>query len=121
MDKIYLNKMEFYGNHGVFSEETVLGQRFTVNVVLETDLQAAGRSDKLEKTINYAEVYTLCQEIVEGKRFDLIEAVAENIAGDILNKFERVEKVHVKVIKPNPPIKGIYDSVAVEVTRGRHE
>lgn len=121
MDKIYLNSMEFYGNHGVFTEETVLGQRFTVNVVLETDLKAAGRSDKLEKTINYAEIFTICQEVVEGKRFDLIEAVAENIAAEILDKFERVENVQVKVTKPNPPIKGIYDSVAVEITRGRHE
>ncbi|GIN93532.1 7,8-dihydroneopterin aldolase [Siminovitchia terrae] len=121
MDKIYLNEMDFYGNHGVFPEEAVLGQRFRVNVVMETDLRAAGRSDNLEKTINYADVYTLCKEIVEGKRFNLVEAVAENIADDILDRFESVERVHVKVIKPNPPINGIYDSVAVEITRGRHE
>ncbi|MBD8005926.1 dihydroneopterin aldolase [Bacillus norwichensis] len=121
MDKIYLNEMDFYGNHGVFPEEAALGQRFRVNVVMETDLRAAGRSDNLEKTINYADVYTLCKEIVEGKRFNLIEAVAENIAVDILERFESVERAHVKVIKPNPPINGIYDSVAVEIIRGRHE
>lgn len=121
MDKIYLNEMEFYGNHGVFPEETALGQRFTVDVIMETDLRAAGRSDDLEETINYADVYTLCKEVVEGKRFDLIEAVAENIASDIMGRFEAVERVQVKVTKPNPPIRGIYDSVAVEVLRGRHE
>ncbi|WP_018708523.1 dihydroneopterin aldolase [Siminovitchia fordii] len=121
MDKIHLNEMEFYGNHGVFPEEAALGQRFRVNVVMETDLQDAGRSDDLKKTINYAEVYTLCKEIVEQKRFDLIEAVAENIAADILDRFDSVACVHVKVIKPNPPIKGIYDSVAVEIMRGRHD
>lgn len=121
MDKIFLNEMEFYGNHGVFPEEAALGQRFRVNVVMEADLKAAGHADDLNKTINYADVFGLCKEIVEEKRFDLIEAVAENIAADILNRFKRVERVQVKVIKPNPPIKGIYDSVAVEILRGRHE
>ena len=121
MDKIYVNDMEFYGNHGVLPEETVLGQRFRVSVILETCLQAAGRSDDLEQTVNYAVVYELCKDIVENKTYQLIEAVAENIAGDILLHCKKVQRVIVKVIKPNPPIKGIYDSVAVEITRERHE
>ncbi|MFD1708263.1 dihydroneopterin aldolase [Siminovitchia sediminis] len=121
MDKIYINEMEFYGNHGVFPEENILGQRFRVTVVLETDLRAAGRTDDLDQTVNYADIYALCKEIVEGKQFNLVETVAENTAGQILSHFEQVEKVHVKVVKPNPPIKGIYDSVAVEIMRSRHE
>ena len=42
MDKIYVNQMEFYGYHGVFPEETKLGQRFVVDVIVETDLSKAG-------------------------------------------------------------------------------
>ena len=121
MDKIYVNEMEFYGYHGVFSEETVLGQRFRVTVVLETSLKEAGCSDDLEKTVNYAEVYDICQKIVEGETFKLIEAVAERIAEAILHQFKSVARVQVKVVKPNPPIKGIYDSVAIEILRDRHE
>ena len=48
MDKIALNKMEFYGYHGVFKEETKLGQRFIIDLEVETDLQQAGTTYNLE-------------------------------------------------------------------------
>ncbi|MEK3888962.1 dihydroneopterin aldolase [Bacillus sp. FSL K6-3431] len=119
MDKIYLNEMDFYGYHGVLPEETRLGQRFRVSIIVETDLRAAGKTDDLKETISYAEIYSLCQQIVEKQIYKLIEAVAENIAGSILEQFNKVERVTVKVIKPDPPIPGHYHSVAVEVTRAK--
>ncbi len=119
MDKIYVNEMEFYGYHGVLPEETVLGQRFIVDLVVETDLKNAGESDDLQESISYVDLFQVCQEIVEGKPYRLIEAVAEKIAQQILASFEKVNQVVVKVIKPNPPIKGHYQSVAVEVVRSR--
>jgi len=119
VDKIYVNQMEFYGYHGVFPEETRLGQRFAVDLTVELDLSKAGKSDELEHSINYAELYQACKEIVEGKPFKLVEAIAEKIAGTILERFSLVEACHVKVIKPDPPIPGHYKSVAVEITRSR--
>jgi len=119
MDKIYLNEMEFYGYHGVLPEETKLGQRFRVNVIAETDFRAAGINDDLNLTVSYADIYMLCKEIVEGKPYKLIEAVAERIASGILETFVKIESVTVKVIKPDPPIPGHYQSVAVEITRIR--
>ncbi len=111
--------MEFYGYHGALPEENVLGQRFFVDLVVETDLRKAGESDCLDDTINYAELYEICQGIVEEQQFALIEAVAEQIAQQILSSFSSVLQCTVKVTKPNPPIKGHYQSVAVEVVRGR--
>ncbi len=111
--------MEFYGYHGVFPEETRLGQRFVVNLTVETDLSKAGRSDSLEDSINYADLYQTCKEIVEGEPYKLVEAVAEKIAEAVLERFSTVELCHIKVIKPDPPIPGHYKSVAVEITRGR--
>jgi len=67
VDKIHVDEMEFYGYHGVFPEETRLGQRFVVNLTVETDLSKAGRSDSLEDSINYADLYQTCKEIVEGE------------------------------------------------------
>lgn len=121
MDKIFLNKMEFYGFHGVFPEENRLGQRFVVDMTVETDLSKAGENDDLQQSINYAELYETSKEIVEGKPCKLIEAVAEKIASACLRKFSKIERLTVKVIKPDPPIKGHYQSVAVEITRGRQE
>lgn len=111
--------MEFYGYHGVFPEETRLGQRFIVDLMVQADLKRAGESDDLSYSINYGELYVLCKEIVEGKPFKLVEAVAEEIAEACLTKFKRAAACTVKVIKPDPPIPGHYESVAVEITRSR--
>lgn len=119
MDKIYVNQMEFYGYHGVLPEETRLGQRFIVDLVVETDLKKAGLSDDLKYSISYVDLYQVCQVLVEGTPYKLIESVAENIASQILEKFGKVSSVTVKVIKPNPPIPGHYESVAVEIKRSR--
>ena len=119
MDKIILEKMDFYGYHGVYPEENKLGQRYRVDLTLYVDLKTAGQTDDLNNSVNYAEIYTLCKEIVEGKPFNLIEAVAEKIAQDIFAHHARVQACTVKVIKPDPPIPGHYQSVAVEIERER--
>jgi dihydroneopterin aldolase len=119
MDKIYVNRMEFYGYHGVFPEENRLGQRFKVDLTVSLDLKKAGETDDLKHSVNYGELFQVCKEIVEGKPYKLVEAVAEKIAGCILKEFPLISEVTVKVIKPDPPIPGHYRSVAVEMTRRR--
>ncbi|MGV3463944.1 MAG: dihydroneopterin aldolase [Heyndrickxia sp.] len=119
MDKIYLNELEFYGYHGVLAEENRLGQRFRVSLVLELDLSRAGKSDDLNDTVSYAEVYEICKDIVEGKPYRLLEAVADKIATSILECHPLIARTTVKVIKPDPPIPGHYQSVAVEITRSK--
>lgn len=120
MDKIYLSNMRFYGYHGVFPEEKKLGQRFAVDLILEADLREAGKNDDLGLTVNYAEAYELTKRIVEGEPYQLVEAVAERIAEEVLASFSLVQQCKVKVIKPDPPIHGHYDAVAIEITRSRH-
>ena len=119
MDKIELSQMEFYGYHGVLPEENRLGQRFIVDLTVKVGLQKAGISDQLEDSINYAELFQICKDIVEGKPFKLIEAVAEKVAAQVLQQFSTISECIVKVIKPNPPIPGHYRSVAVEIIRSR--
>lgn len=111
--------MEFYGYHGVLPEETRLGQRFMVDLRVETDLKRAGITDNLEESISYVDLFEVCKSVVEGKPYKLIEAVAEKIADEILRQFIKVSSITVKVIKPNPPIPGHYESVAIEITRSR--
>jgi 7,8-dihydroneopterin aldolase/epimerase/oxygenase len=119
MDKIYVNNMQFYGYHGVFPEENRLGQRFNVDLSISLDLETAGKTDELEHSVNYGELFNVCKGIVEGKSYKLVEAVAESIAASVLQQFSLVTEVTVKVIKPDPPIPGHYQSVAVEITRSR--
>ena len=119
MDYIHVKEMQFYGTHGVLSEETVLGQRFRANVSLAVDMKKAGETDDLDATVSYVGVYEICQQVIEGKPFKLIEAVAETVAKRILSEYEgQVFGVRVEIIKPDPPIRGHYKEVAVEITRG---
>lgn len=119
MDKIYVNHMQFFGYHGVFPEENKLGQRFFVDVILELDIGPASETDDLQFTVNYADVYKVTKDLVEGKPFKLVETLTERISEDLLGHFPIVQAVTVKVTKPDPPIPGNYDSVAVEIKRER--
>ncbi|GGD04524.1 dihydroneopterin aldolase [Thalassobacillus devorans] len=119
MDKIYLNKMEFYGYHGLFPEENKLGQRFYVDLELDVDLEQAGKTDDMNASIDYGEIYQVTKGIVEGEAKKLVEAVAEDVADRLLGAFSKMEGCRVKVIKPDPPIPGHYQSVAIEIYRSR--
>jgi dihydroneopterin aldolase len=119
-DEILLEGMHFYAYHGVNPEERALGQRFTVDVTLAADLRRAGRSDDLGDTVSYSAVYKLVRGIVEGEPRQLIEAVAEAIAVEILTNFPPVQRVSVTVRKPEVPMKGsMLDAAGVRITRSR--
>ena len=119
MDYIHVRDMQFFGYHGVLPEETVLGQRFRASVSLAVDIQKAGETDNLEHTVSYVGVYDICKEVIEGKPYKLIEAVAETVASRILSQYEgQVMGCRVEIIKPDPPIPGHYKEVAVEIVRG---
>ena len=118
MDKITLSGLKFWGYHGFLPEEKVLGQHFIIDLVMEADLQPAGKQDDLSLTINYGAVYEVIKAVVEEERYDLIEALAERIAQKVLAGFA-VITVTVTVNKPHAPIPGNFDNVAVEIRRGR--
>lgn len=121
MDRVVMRNLGFYGYHGVMSEESTLGQKFFLDIDMYSDLKPAGNSDNVEDTIHYGEVYELVKDIVENKRFKLIEALAENIASSILENFNKVNEIRVRVKKPEAPVPGIYDYFGVEVRRSRNE
>lgn len=118
MDKITLTGMKFYGYHGCLEKEKAEGQDFFVDAVLYLDTYPAGRADDLALTVNYAEVYEIARAVVEGTRKNLIEAVAEDIAGRVLH-LPRLTKVTVTVHKPHAPLPGPFADAAVTITRER--
>lgn len=118
-DRIFLSGLTFYGYHGVNPEERRLGQRFVVDLALTLDLEPAGQSDDLTRTVNYSLVYKVVRDAVEGPPLNLIEAVAERIAQTILAQMS-VPGVRVRVTKPWAPVKGmVAGEVAVEINRAR--
>ena len=83
-DRIVLSGMAFQARHGVHPWEKVEAQRFEVDVELALDVQSAGIDDDLTKTVDYGSVYQVVRQVVESTTFNLIEALAEAIAHEIL-------------------------------------
>lgn len=121
MEKILMNNLAFYAYHGALAEENKLGQKFFLDLELLADLKKAGESDDVKDTVHYGQVYTVIKDIVENNRFNLIEALASKIAKAILANFSKVEKVLVRVKKPEAPVRGIFDYFGVEFVLERNQ
>lgn len=118
MDTIHIYGLDIYAHHGVFPEETRLGQRFLVNAVLHTDMSEAGRTDQLDQTTNYGEVCHFITDFLQANTFRLLEAAAEQTAHGILTRFPLIHKVELEIQKPSAPIGLPLQTVSVRVTRG---
>ncbi|GAB2718862.1 dihydroneopterin aldolase [Paenibacillus thermoaerophilus] len=116
-----MRNMRFFAHHGVFPEENRLGQTYIVDLELFFDLRAAGRSDDLNDTINYAELYERVRAVVCGETYNLIERLAQRLAETLLDGYPMLDAVTVRVIKPNPPFDIQFDGVCVEIHRRRPE
>ena len=121
MDKIFLRGMRFMACHGVLPHEREISQPFEVDVELGLDLRAAGETDDLAATVNYAAVYDVVSTVLTVTRKYLIEALAEEIAEDLLRDFGMLRWVRVTVHKPAAPIDGNFSDVGVSVLRRRKD
>ena len=118
MDKITLKALRFHGYHGVAESERQIGQKYEIDAELTCDLSAAGHTDDLVHTIDYAQVVNLIIEISTQRSFQLIEALAETIASAILDRFP-VHEVRITVKKLSPPVEHLLTYAAVEIQRKR--
>ena len=121
MDYILLSKMKFYGHTGCFEEEKQNGQTFYVTVRLGIDSILGSYTDELEDTVNYAEVYEICKSIVTTYSNNLIEYLAGKIADKILEFDSRIDEAEVTVSKPEAPVNGEFETMAVTITRHKKQ
>ena len=118
-DRIVLAGMVFLARHGVNDWEKAQEQRFEVDVELAVDLRPAGESDDLATSVDYRGVYELTRRAVEETTVELIEALAERIAHDILAASDGVTDVVVRVRKPDVDLGGPLEYAGVEIRRSR--
>ncbi len=116
MDRIRLVNMTFYGYHGVSAAEKETGRRFEVDCELKVDLAEAGKTDRLNYTIDYSAVYDLIADVVQNTSYSLLEGLAGHLASRLLDDFPAVE-VMIRVRKMTPPINGLVDYIEVELIR----
>lgn len=118
-DRVLLAGMAFQARHGVEAWEKLEAQRFEVDVELGLDLQPAALEDALARTVDYAGVYETVRQVVESTTFDLIEALAEAIAHEVLAEQPNAAEILVRVRKPDVRLGGPLDFAAVEIRRTR--
>ncbi len=115
-DRIALRGLRVRGFHGVLAAEREQGQDFLVDAVLSVDVREAAASDDLEDTVDYGALALALAEVVAGEPVDLIETLAERLAGVCLTD-PRVFTAEVTVHKPSAPIPLAFQDVSVTVVR----
>jgi dihydroneopterin aldolase len=102
MGIIRLKNMQFFGYHGVYDHEKEVGAPFEVDIEIETSFAHAIKSDDINETVNYDNIFKLVNSIVSNKRFNF-----------------KIEKVLVRVRKPKVQISGVLDTVEVEIEKSK--
>ena len=115
-DILRLRNMSFYAHHGLLPEEERLGQKFEVDVEVFDNFRGYAHNPGSE-AIDYPRIYELTKQVVTGERFGLVESLADRIAEALQDELE-LDRLIVRVRKPNPPLPGQFDGIEVEVRRG---
>jgi len=97
--------MQFYAYHGCLPEETKIGTEYKVDVEIVGDFNASVNEDELKNTFDYTSIYNLVKKEMRIPS-KLIEHVAGRIASAIKTELSGIEKLHISVIKINPPVNG---------------
>jgi len=118
MGIVRLQRMTFYGFHGVSRAERETGRRYEVDCELTFDFTAAGASDPLSDTINYQAVYQTIEAVLTSDHIQLLETLATRIVDSLIERFP-VDHTRVRVRKMIPPIPGNLDYIEVELERTR--
>ena len=108
MDSIFLEQVKLKVKLGVPAWERVLPQTILLDISMDYDLTAAGKSDAIADTIDYGEVIGRLNDSLHASQFQLVEALAEHVCQLILKEFG-AKRVKVKVAKPGilPGVKAL--------------
>jgi 7,8-dihydroneopterin aldolase/epimerase/oxygenase len=113
---IEISGLSLYTHHGVSAAEREVGQRLMVDLRLDLGESDATVTDRVEDTVDYAEVCQLVALVAQQRSYQTLERLCSALADRLLTDFE-LEAVWVKVAKPEPPIPLPVAEVSVEVWR----
>lgn len=109
---ILLENIEIYAHHGVFEQETIVGNTFIINIKIRVDISEATISDNLEDTLSYADIYDIIKSEMEIPS-KLLEHVGGRIIRSLKASFPQIDEIELKVSKRNPPMGGQMDYAGV--------
>ena len=107
--------MSFNTYNGVFAEEKKLGQKIEVDCEMTYPIETKVRTDNLEETVSYADVYDTIAQFVAHHNYNLIESLANNLLHETLRTYPMLDDVRLRIRKYSVPIAGIFDNIEIEV------
>ena len=119
MGTISIEGMEFYAYHGHYDEEKTTGNRFIVDIWLETNTKSAEKSDHIKDALNYQEVYVVVKKTMEQNKYNLLECIASKILDKLFLQFPAIDAAKIKVSKMNPAMGGQIALVSLCIERIR--
>ena len=117
--RIEVRDLRVTGTHGVLPEERERAQPFSIDIVAWVDMEAAQLSDDLADTVDYGALAQAAADVVGGRSYRLLEALAGRLASALLIVDPRLEAVEVTVRKLRPPLALDVGSTGVRVRRAR--
>jgi dihydroneopterin aldolase len=117
VDTILLEGIQVPAALGVTAAERRMRRPVLLDVEVERDLRAAGRSDRIGQTIHYKRIYEVVEDVATHQEHKLVEALGQRIAEAILGKFD-ADAVTVTVRKPKP-ISGVLEHAGIRIRRER--
>ncbi len=116
MGYIEIEGMEFYAYHGHYREEQIVGNRFLIDLKIETDCKKAAESDNIEDAVNYQSAYKIIKAEMQ-KKSNLIENIADRIINALYENLDNMKSVTIKLSKMNPPMGGKIKKVSITMTK----
>lgn len=98
--------LEFFAYHGVYDEEQKVGNKYSIDIKITADLSEAAQTDRLKKTVDYADLYNITASVMQ-KKARLLEHIAQNIIDQIRLQYPHIQGIEIAVSKFNPPVGGV--------------
>ena len=113
---IKINEIQLFGYHGLYQEEKENGQNFIISLLIDIDYK--DKSDKIENTLDYADIIDKVKNIFSEKRYNLIESLAAEISENLMTN-QKIKSLDISIKKESPPIDAKLNSVEVNLRKTR--
>lgn len=101
---ISLENARFFGYHGFYPEEQLIGNEFFLSIITQYHFTET-QTEELGNTVNYEALYEIAKQAMAIPK-KLLETVAHTILDEIRNRFPDIIHIKVEIIKVNPPFGG---------------
>lgn len=119
MDAIIIEGLKVDTVIGCFDWERQILQPLMLDLTIHTSLEQASNSDKLQDTLNYAEICEIAATTIQKAKPELIEYAAKLVLKALFTTFPAIESIMITIRKP--AIIPQAQSVGIRLERHRHD